>query len=190
MTAADDVTDLLQNWRDPTAKARLVSLIYDELRGLASRQLLRERRHHTLRPTALVHEAYLRLAEQTRMRWRDRAHFLAIAAQMMRRILVDHARRRGALKRGGGAACFVLDEARDLADVEGIDLVALDDAMTALAELDARQARVVELRFFGGLSVRDTGAVLGISPATVKRDWASAKAWLYHQLRPSVSDSS
>jgi RNA polymerase sigma factor (TIGR02999 family) len=168
-------------------------LVYAELRRLAHRQLRREAGGHTLNTTALVHEAYLRLADQREARWRDRAHFLALAATAMRRILVDHARRHRAAKRGGGARAVRLDEADALAGdafaaaalaAEGRDelLVALDEALARLAALDARQARVVECRFFGGLTEQETAAALDIGLRTAKRDWAKARGWLYREL--------
>ena len=157
----------------------LFPVVYDELRRLAERHLRRERPGHTLQPTALVHEAYLRLTEARRIDWSDRAAFFGAAATTMRRILVNHARDRGAQKRGGGAAPRPLDEALDVpTDAPDDALLAVDEALTALAALDPRQARVVELRYFAGLSVEETAEVLGVSPATVKREWSTAKAWL------------
>jgi RNA polymerase sigma factor (TIGR02999 family) len=162
----------------------LLPLIYGELRRLAAGYLRRERVGHTLQPTALVHEAYLRLVDQTQVRWQNRAHFLGVAAQMMRRILVDHARAHEAGKRGGEFQKLSLDENID-ASGEGRDLnlVALDDALERLAELDPQKSKIVELRFFGGLSVEETAEVLGVSAPTVKRQWRMAKAWLYGQLQ-------
>jgi RNA polymerase sigma factor (TIGR02999 family) len=162
----------------------LLPLIYNELRRLASSYLRRERDGHTLQPTALVHEAYLRLVDQTSVNWKDRAHFLGVAAQMMRRILVDHARAREAEKRGGEFQKLSLDENLDVPVGErDINLVALDDALSRLAEIDPQKSKVVELRFFGGLSVEETAEVLGVSAPTVKRQWRMAKAWLYGQVR-------
>jgi len=182
---ASDVTRLLQDWRqgDEEARERLISQVYDDLRRLARGQLARERSGHTLQPTALVHEAYLRLIDQDRVQWQNRAHFFALAATMMRRILVSHARKKHAAKRGGDAVPVTLDEALD-ADRPGpaVDVVALDEALEALADLDRRQARIVELRFFGGLTIRETAEVLDVSPATVKLDWQMARAWLYREL--------
>lgn len=157
-------------------------VVYAELRELAARYLRRERPDHTLQPTALVHEAYLRLSSQHAVDWANRAQFFGIAAEMMRRILVNHARDAGAVKRGAGAVRVTLDASVSWNGERDMDLVALDEALTALAEFDARQARVVELRFFAGLSIDETGELLGISPATVKREWSLAKAWLRREL--------
>lgn len=178
-----DVTQLLLDWSngDQQALDQLLPLVYDELHRLAEHYMRRERPDHTLQPTALVHEAYLRLIDQQRVRWRNRAHFFAIAAQAMRRILVDHARRHQARKRGSGQR-VPLDEARAVPSLPEMDLVALDEALTRLAEFDPRQSRIVELRFFGGLSIEETASVLQLSPATVKREWQLAKAWLYRAL--------
>jgi len=147
--------------------------------------LRRERRDHTLQPTALVHEAYLRLIDQRQVNWQNRAHFFAIAAQAMRRIIVDHARRHNAQKRGGEDIKVELDEAVALPATTDLDFVKLDDALTALAAIDPQQNRIVELRFFGGLSIEETAEVMGISPATVKRDWSMAKAWLHREMEAS-----
>jgi len=157
-------------------------LVYDELRRLASHYLRQERSDHTLQSTALVHEAYLRLAGQNPPEWQNRAHFFGIAARIMRQILVEHARGRGAAKRGGGACRLTLDAAVAFSESRDVDLVELDKALTGLAELDEQQSRIVELRFFGGLTIEDTSEVLGISPATVKRDWVTARAWLYRAM--------
>jgi RNA polymerase sigma factor (TIGR02999 family) len=157
-------------------------LVYDRLRQLARRHLARERAGHTLQPTALVHEAYLRLAGHHRIQWQDRGHFLALAATTMRRVLVSHARGRLAEKRGGGGAALSLDDVPAPAVERAEELVALDDALEALAAFDPRQARVVELRYFGGLTVEETAAALGVSPATVKLDWSLARAWLRREL--------
>jgi RNA polymerase sigma factor (TIGR02999 family) len=183
MTSAD-VTSLLSEARrgNPEALDALMPLVYAELRRMAARYLRRERADHTLQPTALVHEAYMRLVDQEHKDWRNRAHFLAIAAHMMRRVLVDHARSRNYQKRGGGAARVALDEAFVFAAERSGELVALDDALTALAAVDERKCRVVEMRFFGGLSVDETAEVLGLSPTTVMRDWAMARAWLYRAM--------
>ena len=179
---------------DRAALDELLPLVYDELHALARRHIAREAEGHTLQPTALVNEAYLRLVDQRKAGWRSRSHFLGLAARAMRRILVDHARRRRAAKRGGGAHRISLDEAVELEPREwpapGVDLIALDAALEGLARLDERQGRIVELRFFGGLSVRETAGVLGISPATVKRDWSMARAWLYRELRPESGGGS
>jgi len=178
---------MLESWSagNPEALERLMPLVYDELRRVASRHLGRERREHTLQPTALVHEAYLRLVDQRSAKWRSRAQFFAVAARVMRRILVDHARARGAAKRGQGAVRVSLDDVRPpAAPARGdeVDLVALDAALERLADLDERQARIVELRYFAGLSIEETAGALGIGAATVKRDWALARAWLRREL--------
>ncbi|HYZ86110.1 MAG TPA: sigma-70 family RNA polymerase sigma factor [Bryobacteraceae bacterium] len=183
--ASPDVTRLLVAWTngDQHALNQLWPLVNDELRRLAGRYLSRERSDHTLQSTALVHEAYLKLIDQKRVQWQNRAHFFGVAAQIIRRILVDHARTHNAEKRGGGAYKLALDDALGVAEREkDINLVALDEALTHLAQIDPQQSRIVELRFFGGLSIEDTSAILGISPATVKRDWNMAKAWLYRDL--------
>ncbi len=178
------MTQLLVSWSegDESALDRLTPLVYDELRRLAGRYLRNERPGHTLQSTDLVHEAYLRMVDQQSVRWQNRAHFFGIAAQMIRRILVDHARRRHALKRGADAVKLSLDEAIAASGQRDFDLVALDEALENLAKLDPQQSRVVELRFFAGLSIEETAEVLSISPATVKRDWTTAKAWLYRDL--------
>jgi len=180
---SSEVTRWLHEWSagDPSAADRLLPVLYRELHRLAEGYLNRERPGHTLQATALVNEAWLKLADQSAT-WQSRAHFLGVAAQAMRRILVDHARRRAAQKRGGNGARVTL--ADDVAAVAGgdVDLVLLDDALDRLAALDARQARVVEMRFFAGLDVVETAAALGVSEKTVKRDWAAAKAWLHREL--------
>lgn len=180
---SNEVTQLLIDWNngDTAAVDKLMPIIYTELRTLAARYLSKERINHTLQPTALVHEAYLQLVETSRVNWQNRAHFFGAAARLMRRILVDHARSHQAAKRGGGLKVSISDEMA-IAQPKEIDLVALDDALNLLAALDPQQSRVVELRFFGGLSIEETAEALAISPATVKRHWASAKAWLNHQL--------
>jgi RNA polymerase sigma-70 factor (ECF subfamily) len=165
----------------------LLPFVYDELRGLARRYLARERRNHSLQPTALVHEAYMRLAAQCEQGLVSRAHFLGLAARMMRRILVDHARRRNASRRGGGSIAVTLDEDLAAAPRSGVDLLMLDEAIEELSRLDRRQARIVELRFFGGLTVEETAHVVGISVPTVKRDWQTAKLFLRHALRSGGS---
>ena len=167
---------------DGDVLGELLPLVYDELRRLAAGYLRRERPGHTLQPTALVHEAYLRMVDQSQVRWQNRAHFLGVAAQMMRRILVDHARGQRAEKRGGDFQKLSLDENIDVSGERAADLVALDEALERLAEFDPQKARVVELRFFGGLSVEETAEVLGVSAPTVKRQWRMAKAWLYGQV--------
>ena len=181
---SEHVSRLLDDWskRDPAARERLVPLVYEELRRLAHFYMRGERADHTLQTTALVNEVYLRLAGIHGMQWRDRAHFFAMAGTLMRRILVDSARQRGRSKRGGGVSVTSLDE-HAVSVQPDIDIVALDHALERLAALDQQQSRVVELRFFGGLSVEETAEALGISPATVKRDWATAKLWLFNELR-------
>lgn len=178
-----DVSMLLRAWSDGDRKAldRLTPIVYQELRGLARRSMRGERAGHSLQTTALVNEAYMRLVDYERMEWQNRAHFFAVSAQLMRRILVEHARRHN-LKRGGDVQHVSLD---DVAIVDGdrsSDLVALDEAMSVLAQIDPRKARVVELRFFGGLSVVETAEVLRVSTVTVMRDWSTAKAWLYREM--------
>ena len=184
-----DVTRLLVLWTGGNQQAMedLLPLVYDELRKLARRYLQRERPGHTLQSTALVHEAYLRMIDQHDVSWQGRAHFFGIAAQMMRRILVDHARGRDAAKRGAGACKLTLDEDILAPAERDINLVALDQALDTLSKLDSQQGRIVELRFFAGLSIEETAEVLKISPATVKRDWAMAKAFLSRQLKPVPS---
>jgi RNA polymerase sigma factor (TIGR02999 family) len=191
MDASQDVTALLQRASDGDAVAfeAVFPVVYEQLRGMAHRQLRRENVGHTLGTTALVHEAYLRLVDQRQSRFRDRAHFFAIAATAMRRILVDHARRHGALKRGAGARRVPLESVDLLAADDRADLlVALDAALVRLAGLDPRQAKVVECRFFGGLTEDETAEALGVSPRTVKRDWAKARSWLYADLYPEQLD--
>jgi RNA polymerase sigma-70 factor, ECF subfamily len=161
----------------------LLSLVYAELRRLAAGYLRHERPGHTLQPTALVHEAYLRLVDQTQVQWQNRAHFFGVAAQMMRRILVDHARSQQAEKRGGDIQKLALDENIDVSGERAAELIALDEALARLAALDPQKSRIVELRFFGGLSVEETAEVLGVSAPTVKRQWRMAKAWLYGQVQ-------
>lgn len=179
-----EVTKLLNRWSqgDAQALSELVPLVYRELRRTAARYLRRERAEHTLQPTALAHEAYLRLVGQSRVHWRNREHFFAIAAQAMRRLLVDHARKRKASKRGGGELHVALDERVAADAAPRAELVALDDALEVLSAIDARQVRIVELRYFGGLSVEETAKVLGLSPATIKREWATARLWLRREL--------
>ena len=185
-TSPEELTQLLQAWSagDESAFERLVPLVYAELHQLARRFMRGERANHTLQTTALLHEAYLRLRQTKSSDWQGRAHFLAVAAQLMRRVLVDFARKRRSLKRGGGASAFPLDESVDAAEERSRELVLIDDALVALAAADERQAQVVELRFFGGLSVDETAGVLGLSPETVMRDWSKAKRWLLHELTP------
>ena len=177
---AGEVTRLLRRWNGGDAKARerLLELVYRNLRGLARRQLRQERRDHTLQTTDLVHEAYLRLVGQNRLEWQSRRHFFAIAAQAMRRILLDHARRHRADKRSGASEKVPMAAIPEPAVEPGIDLIDLDDALGKLARVDRRQVLLVELRYFAGLTIHDTALVLGISPATVKREWQLAQAWL------------
>lgn len=179
-----DITLLLAELRagNRSAESRLLPLVYDELRRLARRYMRAERRDHTLQPTALVHEAYMRLAGQRDMSWQNRAHFFAVAAQLMRRILVDHARAHKAEKRGGNESKIELGEGLALTEAKAAELLAVDEALTRLAECDPRQARVVELRFFGGLSEEEAAEVLGVSTRTVKRDWSVARAWLFKEI--------
>jgi RNA polymerase sigma-70 factor, ECF subfamily len=182
--SAPGVTDLLVAWGrgDASALEHLVPLVHGELRRLARREMRRERAGHTLQTTALVNEAYLRLVDLSRVQWQDRAHFFAMSARLMRRMLVDHARARESRKRGGGARKISLDEALVVSEERGADLVALDDALQALAAFDDRKSRVVELRFFGGLGVEETAEALHVSPETVMRDWRLAKVWLLREL--------
>jgi RNA polymerase sigma-70 factor, ECF subfamily len=168
---------------DEGAASKLMPLIYDELRRLAASYMRRERTDHTLQATALVHEAYLKLVEQRSTDWQSRAHFFGVAAQMMRRILVDHARGHSRQKRGGEHAKVPLDEALVMADRQADEVLAVDDSLNELAKIDPRQAKVVELRFFGGLSVEEAANVIGVSPKTVKREWSVAKAWLTADLK-------
>lgn len=179
-----DVTRLLISWSDgdESALAQLMPLVYEELRRLAKHYMKGERAGHTLQTTALVNEAYLRLVDWKSVRWQNRAHFFAVSAQMMRHILVDFARRRAPPKRDGGALRVTLGEAAQLDQTRDADLLALDHALTALQQIDERKSRIVELRFFGGLSVEETAEVLSLSPATVGREWGKAKAWLYREV--------
>ena len=178
-----EVSTLLRAWTDgdQSALEQLTPIVYEELHRLARRYMKRERPGHSLQTTALVNEAYLRLVDYKRMQWQNRAHFFAVSAQLMRRILVENARRHN-LKRGGGVRHVSLDEAVVVGADRASDLVALDDAMNALARLDPRKVEVVEMRFFGGLSVEETAEVLKVSPVTVMRDWSTAKAWLYRAM--------
>jgi RNA polymerase sigma factor (TIGR02999 family) len=185
-------TELLRAWSqgDESARERLIPLLYGELYSLARRYMRQERADHTLQATALVNEAYLRLIDVNRVEWRNRTHFLALAAQMMRRILVEFARNRHRQKRGGDAVRVSIDDVGELAEPKERDLVALSDALSGLATFDARMSQVVELRFFGGLSVEETADVLKVSPETVMRDWKTAKAWLLHELRQTQPTAS
>ncbi len=188
--ASKQVTRLLADWNkgDLAAREALLPLVYAELRRLAASYLRRERPDHTLQPTALVHEAYLRLVEERRVDWKSRSHFFSVAAKLMRRILVDHARARAATKRGGGALSKVsLTDAVVMTKERPAELLALDEGLTRLASVDPQQGQVVELRVFAGLSVEETSQALGISQATVKRDWAVAKAWLSREIQRTVA---
>jgi len=179
-----DITQLLVNWSngDHEALNGLMPLVYDELHRLAAVYLHRERPGHTLQPTALVHEAYFRLIDQRRVEWRNRAHFLGVAAQLLRRVLVDYARARQTAKRGAGVVALTLIDGLVAGPMQDLDLVALDDALGDLEQLDQQQSRIVELRFFAGVTIEETAESLGVSPATVKRDWAVARAWLFRRL--------
>jgi RNA polymerase sigma factor (TIGR02999 family) len=189
IATSSPVTELLLRWSDGDSAAceKLVPLVYDELRRLARNCVARHGQNHTLESTALVHEAYLRLVGHPSVRWNDRVHFFAVAARLMRNILVDHARMRKAQRRGGESITLVLNE--DIATSKGreLDLIALDDALKDLASIDERQCRIVELRFFGGLSIAETSEALQISPATVKREWATARLWLLREISRSVA---
>ena len=184
MSAQPNITELLAGYGrgDKEALDRLMPIVYDELRRQAARYLQREQAGHTLQTTALIHEAYVRLVDQRNVQWQNRAHFFGIAAQLMRRILVDHARTKKRVKRGGSGVRVSLGEANVAARGEDLDVVALDEALNRLARIDEQQSRVVELRFFSGLTVEETAEAMGISPATVKRDWSMAKAWLHREL--------
>lgn len=188
--AVGDVSTLLRAWSagDQRALERLTPIVYDELHRLARRYMKQERPGHSLQTTALVNEAYTRLVDYKRMQWQNRAHFFAVSAQLMRRILVEHARRHN-LKRGGNVQHVSLDEAAIVGAVGDTDLVALDDAMNALARLDPRKVQVVEMRFFGGLSVEETAEVLKVSTVTVKRDWRAARTWLYRELAGGITNA-
>ena len=182
--SSKDITGLLQDWGKGNHEAleELIPLVYEELRKMAGRYLRREPSGHTLQTTALVHEAYLRLLEQKQVQWQNRGHFFAIAAQAFRRILIDYARKQQALKRGGGEQRLPLDECKYISQQESASLVRLDEALATLAKIDSRQSRIVELRFFGGLTLEETAEVMEISTATVKREWSMARAWLYHEM--------
>lgn len=186
----NEVTQLLLDWGngDKAALDKLVPVVYQELRRLAAYYMRRERPGHTLQTSALVNEAYMRLVDYSQMRWQSRAHFFAVAAQAMRRILVEHARKRHFAKRGGGAVKVSFDEAAIVSQEQASDLVALDDALTSLEAMDQRKARIVELRYIGGLNIEETAEVLAISPATVQREWRAAKAWLYRAIKEGARD--
>ena len=179
------ITQLLMDWGngDQAALDKLLPLVNAELRQLARRYMRRENRGHTLQTSALVNEAYLRLIDQKKVRWENRAHFFGIAAQLMRRILIDHARSHHYAKRGGGALKVSLDEAAARTEVRSAELLAVDEALERLTDIDARKGRIVELRFFGGLSLQETAEVMGISSPTVQREWRAAKTWLYRMLK-------
>ena len=183
--APGDLTVLLRRLKegDRAAESEFAVEVYDELRRLAGRYMRNERNNHTLQPTALVHEAYLRLVDQTRVNWQNRAHFFGVAAQIMRRLLVDHARKHNAEKRGQDFQKLSLDENIDRAVERSSELIALDDALRAFAEFDQQKARMVELRYFGGLSIEETADVLGVTPTTIKRHWRFAKAWLHGEMQ-------
>jgi RNA polymerase sigma factor (TIGR02999 family) len=189
-TNSSEISLLLDQYRDGQAEAfgKLMALVYDDLRRLAAWQLHTERPEHTLQPTALVHEAYLKLAGQNPVDWRNKAHFFALAARIMRHILVDHARGKQRGKRGGARINATLDEALELSHPNEPGLVELDEALNSLASQDARKSRIVELRYFGGLSIEETAGLLGVSPATVRREWTLAKAWLRHELSKGSGD--
>jgi len=184
MTTPPSVTALLADWSrgDTAALEQLLPVVYAELRHIAARQLRNERVGHTLQPTALVHEVYLRLVDQRQADWQNRAHFFGVAARIMRRILVDHARRHAAAKRGGGLRCVSIDEAQDAPASADIPILAADEALSRLEQIDPSLARLVELRAFGGLTIEEAAHVLGVSASTVKRDWRTAKAWLKREL--------
>jgi RNA polymerase sigma factor (TIGR02999 family) len=187
MAPPHDVTQLLADWSrgDRGALGQLLPLVYEELRGIAARQLGRERVGHTLQPTALVHEAYLRLVDQRQVDWHNRAHFFGVSAQIMRRILVDHARRHAASKRGDGVRCVSIDDVQ-LPASSDIPILALDSALDRLEKVDSALAKIVELRAFGGLTIDEAAHVLSVSPSTAKREWRTAKAWLNRELGPET----
>ena len=184
MSSSSDVTALLGDWSrgNQSALNQLLPLVYGELRRIAARQLRSERVGHTLQPTALVHEVYLRLVDQRHVDWVNRAHFFGVSAQVMRRILVDHARSHNAAKRGDGLPCVSIDEATGVKGPDAIPVLALDQALTRLAEIDEDLARIVELRAFGGMTIEEAACVLKVSPSTAKREWRTAKAWLTREL--------
>ena len=190
MTSPNGITELLLEWRagDETALAKLIPLVYRELRNVARQCRRGERAEDPLQTTALVHEAYLRLVQSSRVQWRDRAHFFAVAAQLMRRVLVDEARKRLMQKRGGGMTRIALEEDALAAAEPAVDLLALDVALGRLSEFSARKGRVVELRYFGGLTIEETAEVLGVSTDVVKREWRTAKLWLFRALTSEAGD--
>lgn len=188
LPSTHEVTQLLKAWTagDQTALEKLTPLVYEQLHRVAQRYMAGQRTGHTLQTTALVNEVYLRLVDCSRVNWQDRAHFLAVSAQLMRRILIDFARSRGYQKRGGNVAHLSLDEAPSVSNKPDANLMALDEALQALAEVDGRKSKVVELKFFGGLSIEETAEVLGVSSETVVRDWRLARAWLLRELSAEV----
>ena len=190
ISSTNETTQLLVDWTSGNKAAldQLMPLVYKELRRLARHYLRKERHNHTLQSAALVNEAYVRLVDYSNLRWQDRAQFFGLAAQLMRRILIDHARKHHYAKRGGGARRVALDEAALLSEERASDLVALDDALTSLAEMDPRKSQVVELRFFGGLNIEETAEVLNISSMTVQREWRWAKAYLYREIGKESSN--
>jgi RNA polymerase sigma factor (TIGR02999 family) len=183
----EEITQLLSNWREGDGEAleRLVPLVYPELRRMARRQMGRENPNHTLQTSALINEAYLKLIDRQQTDWQDRAHFYAVAAQVMRHILIDHARRHLYDKRGGGAQHVALDDV-DIKDERAADLVALDEALNTLVKLDPRRSQIIELKFFAGLNAEEIGEVMNISPSTVQREWRAAKAWLHHTMTSQI----
>ncbi|HSO75207.1 MAG TPA: sigma-70 family RNA polymerase sigma factor [Blastocatellia bacterium] len=191
-SSPSDVTQLLLDWSngDKAALDKLVPVVYEELRRLASSYMRHERSGHTLQTSALVNEAYMRLVDYRQMQWQSRAHFFAVAAQAMRRVLVDHARKQRFAKRGGGAVKVSLDESLAVSQKQAADLIALDDALTDLEAIDPRKSRIVELRYIGGLNIEETAEVLDISPATVQREWRAAKAWLYRAIKEGGTNES
>jgi RNA polymerase sigma factor (TIGR02999 family) len=190
MQPSNEITELLVAWSggDKTAFDELMRIVYEELHRLAHRHLAKERQSHTLQTTALVNEAYLKLVDQKRVKWQNRSHFFALSSQLMRRILVDYARSRQYAKRGAGASALPLDEALIVAPEKAAEMIALDEALTELAKHDERKARIVELRFFAGMSIEETSNLLGVSPGTVMKDWTLAKAWLQREMDRSNSE--
>ena len=190
LTSREAVTQVLQEWNqgEPNAAERLMPLVYEELRRLARHYLQRERPDHTLQATGLVHEAYLRLVDQNSTTWQNRAQFFGVSAQIMRRVLVDHARAHQAVKRGGVREKLQFDEALAPSDERAVDLIALDEALQELVTFDLRKSRIVEMRFFGGLSMEEIGEVLDISPRTIRREWRVAKAWLRREIIKGETD--
>jgi RNA polymerase sigma factor (TIGR02999 family) len=188
--AQDEVTQILNDWSGGDAKAqeRLMPFVYDELRRLARSFLFQERGDHTLQPTALVHEAYVRLVDQTRVNWQNRSHFYGVASRMMRRVLVDHARAHAAEKRGGGAIRLSIDDVQVPLEQRAADFVALDEALEKLSQFDERKGKIVEMRFFGGLNDEEIAEVLGVTTRTVLRDWKKARLWLYRELSVAAAD--